>query len=707
MHSVISNHMKKISFISKIFSFITIFSLVVTFGGFNPKTAKAVTNPPMPESCGLDLVLVVDTSLSITAQNLADMKDAFNSFVDTVLSDARAATKTKIAVVNFDDTAKVDLQFSSDPTAIKNAINAIQRNPQGYTNWESAILTAQGLFTNDGKPHLIVFTSDGNPTASSKGKSTNQASTHLAQAVTVAQAAWTAGTRIITLGIGTGINTSNLIAISSVDASFTTNFAAMSVSLQDIATKLCGGKIIITKIIDADGDLTTTNDQTPGQGWNFDVAGVTTATDAQGKTQPISIVGKNGPFDVLQISQPGYVPLYVSCVNVTNNNQPVGIATVLDIVNGINMTTDDIISCTFYSKPGPPPTGTLSATNCTIPIGSNTCNTSLTWTTQNPIHISVVTTPTNITVASANSGTNVPYPLTFGSRNFFLYNNSDPYLAMATANATCDTTKTNWDGTKCVGILSGKLEVEQGGGLGSSSCVIKAGESTCKITLIINIENPVSGADTNITKAGNIEVASGLSPLKKEGIVVNYSSTTFYLNHNSKTLNSLTVGAVCESGSSWDGNKCKLPIVDGVWKETCGECNQTSCRQQCSRTCIPPSGGGADCPGKGSLPASFTRSCTLGICGGNGELNIKFSSAPAKIFKGRDTTLTWTSSGDSCIGSTNNTEVFDTGNKANGSAKVTPVSTTIYKITCTDKERGITETKESTVKVDTLTIHEE
>jgi hypothetical protein len=699
--------MKKVFLLPKVLSFITILSLIITFCGFGPKTAKAATNPPMPESCGLDMILVIDTSTSITGSgmtgDLGKMKTAFDAFVDAVLP----ATPAKIGVVSFDDTAVVNLALNTNPTTIKNAINTIDGD--GYTNWESALSLAQIQFPSDGKPHLIVFTSDGNPTASNSGGAVNlnQPNKHLTPAINMANAAWTAGTRIITLGIGTAVNSNNLIAISSDDASFTaTSFSGISASMQDIATKLCGGKIITTKIIDADGDLTTTNDQTPGAGWNFTVAGVPMITDAQGKTLPVSISDKNGPFAVLQISQPGYVPIYVSCVNVTNNNQPVGIADVLDIVNGINMTTDDIISCTFYSKPGLPPTGTLSATNCIIPIGFDTCNTSLTWTTQNPIHTSMITTPTNITVASANSGTNVSYPITYGSRNFFLYNNGDPYLAMATASAGCgDPTKAYLDGItkKCVGVLSGKLETDLSAGLNGPTCYIKAGERTCKTAITINIENPIPNAATEITKAVNVVVASGLTPPKKESIVVDHPSTKFYLYHGGHELDTMTVYAECESPAFWDGTKgmCVLSPVNGYWKEACGNCNQTTCRQSCTRECIwpEPHWGGNDCP---STSFNSNRRCYVGACGGNGLLNIKLDAAPAKILKGKNTTLTWTSNGDSCLGTTNNTEIFETGGKANGSMTVKPLTTTTYKLTCTDNADGTTEFKVFIVKVDTM-----
>ncbi len=709
--------MKKVFLMPKVLSFITTFSLIITFCGLSPQTAKAVTNPVLGDSCGIDMVLVMDTSTSVTGSgmtgDLGQMKKSFDSFVDSLLP----STPAKIAIVSFDDSAVLQHPFDSDPTLIKKAINGVDGD--GYTNWESAIAKAHSQFSNDGKPHLIVFTSDGNPTVSSAGPSNlNQPNNHLKPAEVQAASAWSDGIRIITLGIGADINIANLQAISSADASFTTtNFTTLGDDLQGIVTNLCGGSIITRKVIDTDGDLSTTADQIPGEGWNFNIAGVLATTDNDGKTDAISVTKKAGPFNVTEISQPGYVPIYVSCVN-TTTGAPVGVAELQDMVTNINLSKDDIISCTFYSKPGIPPTGTLSAGDCEIGLDKNSCNTTLNWNTENPVNVSSITTPVNTTVATGNSGTK-SYPVIFGEKTFYLYNNSAQNtapIAEATATATCSP-GTAWDNTKCAKIIvtSGTLDVDSGsggggnggGGMNVDSCTIKVGESTCKTTLVIHIENPVPGAETDITKAGNIEVAKGLNPAIKPNIIVDYPSTTFFLNHDGKTLASKTVNAVCEAGSTWDGTKCATTVVDGYWKESCGECDQSSCRQQCSRICIPPKGGGADCPGKGLRPGNYSISCTEGICGGNGELNIKFSAAPTKIFKGKSTTLTWSSSGDSCIGSTNNSEVFDTGGSSSGSVVVSPKVTTTYTVTCTDKERGgITETKEVTIKVDTLTIIE-
>jgi len=95
----------------------------------------------------------------------------------------------------------------------------------------------------------------------------------------------------------------------------------------------------------------------------------------------------------------------------------------------------------------PTPTGNITATNCSISDGNSSCLSTLTWNTTDPISTSAVTTPNNITVATANSNTGKTYGVSYGSRNFFLYN-SGVELDQATATASC-ADGTVWDGSKC------------------------------------------------------------------------------------------------------------------------------------------------------------------------------------------------------------------------------------------------------------------
>jgi len=96
--------------------------------------------------------------------------------------------------------------------------------------------------------------------------------------------------------------------------------------------------------------------------------------------------------------------------------------------------------------------GTLTpaTSSCIIASGASTCNINFSWTTTNPVATSSVTKPTNITVGTGNTGTNVPFSIKWGGETFYLYNNAT-LLAQSTIASTSVTCVggTSWDGTKC------------------------------------------------------------------------------------------------------------------------------------------------------------------------------------------------------------------------------------------------------------------
>ena len=174
-----------------------------------------------------------------------------------------------------------------------------------------------------------------------------------------------------------------------------------------------------------------------------------------------------------------------------------------------------------------------------------------------------------------------------------------------------------------------------------SPCTIAQGSSTCTTSLTLSITNPVVGAATNITKTGNTEVASGLTPASKPGIVVSYPSTTFYLNHNGATLNGpdgLTVSADCITGSTWDGSKCaaNATAVNGGWGPWTGNSNACGVSGIENRYCNNPvpSNGGLLCPltagGYGTSESkSFTNAACPPLSCSGGDQPICPSSCPA------------------------------------------------------------------------------
>jgi len=317
-------------------------SLVVAIAG--PTPALGQSSEP---SCGADVALVVDSSGSVDPAELGLMQDAFAEFVDAFLP----ATPTQMAVVEFDRKATVLQDFTGDAVALGAAIDAFESGKR--TNWQDGLLKARGLFPYRDAPDLIVFASDGRPNKVNGSSEFNRRAA-LAAAVVEADAAKAAGARIIAIGIGDGLKVNKLEAIASSPADVhTTGFDSLAQTLADLAEELCGGTIAVTKLIDADGDLATTDDQDPGEGWTFtadvvdgDAIPATAVTGASGSVV-FTITPDGATADVFESGVPGYILLDASCVGATDN----GASNLLDGVTGIIVAESDTVVCTFINAP--------------------------------------------------------------------------------------------------------------------------------------------------------------------------------------------------------------------------------------------------------------------------------------------------------------------------------------------------------------------
>lgn len=114
--------------------------------------------------------------------------------------------------------------------------------------------------------------------------------------------------------------------------------------------------------------------------------------------------------------------------------------------------------------------GILSATSCTIPVGASSCTSNLTWsittTQQGTSSVTSAYPNANTTVATGNTGTNVPISIPYVSspQTFYLYNSSSSInpLAQSTATATC-VSGTGWNGSSCAsGYGSGNSSTVNG-----------------------------------------------------------------------------------------------------------------------------------------------------------------------------------------------------------------------------------------------------
>lgn len=325
-----------------------------TFVGVGTVGGVAVANPPRPTGCGLDIVLVMDSSGSVNSTQLNQMRTALTSFVNAFLP----GTPSQMAVVDFDTQAYVVQGFTTNIALLTSAINTPTSG--GFTNWDDALYDARNLFPNRvDKADLIVFASDGNPNYRyghlGQIAASTSAANALSAAVVEADLAKTAGIRIETIGIGSGISSANMIAISSADAYTATDFAGLATTLANMAIQLCGGSITVTKYLDADGSLGTTGDQTVAMGWTFstNVDAPDSSTPASGATDSGGQVNFHintgadltGVVDIVETLQSGHTFLSASCLKGGN---PVGTPGSANVDN-ISIGTQDIVTCKFIN----------------------------------------------------------------------------------------------------------------------------------------------------------------------------------------------------------------------------------------------------------------------------------------------------------------------------------------------------------------------
>ncbi len=170
----------------------------------------------------------------------------------------------------------------------------------------------------------------------------------------------------------------------------------------------------------------------------------TSAVTNNGGATPSSANGNNGSqlFTVRYNTDfDGVTTFYLY-----NNSEQLALATVTTTCGGNSTWNGSTCSADIA------PSGTISATSCTIPIGSSTCTSSVTWDTQNrvPGANTAVTrnNPNNTTVSTNTSATNFSNIVNEGSSTFYLYHNN-LILAQAPITARCEQ-GAKYNGSLCV-----------------------------------------------------------------------------------------------------------------------------------------------------------------------------------------------------------------------------------------------------------------
>ncbi len=601
-----------LAFAKKIFAPILIFTIIVP-QTLIPLTVLAkvtpLTNPTLTQSCGLDLVLVLDNSVSIDETELGEMRIAFDNFVDIL-----AGTPTEFAVVKFNTNATIQEGFTANANTAKDAINAVGIS-DGATNWEDGLVKAQSVLPNqDCKQNLIIFASDGNPTVNNNNYSSPGVTTgdDLVNAIIAANAIKTSGTRIITLGIGSAVTQSRMEAISSADAYYpVSDFDALAQVLRDLAAGMCGGTITVGKFIGKEGDWVPA-----GAGWEFNVGGTAAATKAEndGKTDPVSLDA--GTYDVTETPQADYTLVNGVCSISNNGGASLG---TFDLANNrvkdIDLGVLDIVSCSFYN-----------AANCQKIYGAEMCydngwaRKSYTWNFpqfceaagseeyEKHSDCDCEESSTKDCTGPRASTTSYTYNFSYCPAKGDLVNDDD---------ADCESTWTclDWANAECVSNDEGGKRkqtqscTDQYGGAKTNEQIV--GDATCGCSQ---------------TETGRACFADGMARVEYSLGGQSYCSGTFTAEESDAACALPDPVPGCtdpdatnyNSSATQDDGSCTYgqtsDPVDGGWSDW-GACSADCGGGTQTRTCTnpAPANGGADCQG------SAQQSCNTQACASGGS----------------------------------------------------------------------------------------
>lgn len=159
----------------------------------------------------LDIVLVLDTSGSMSGSKMTNLKNAANRFIDATAENNRGLEQdqqTRLAIVQFASGAETrqNLNYVTDQNAqqYKNTINSFSAN--GATYAEEGLQQAQNVLDRNGRPdvqQIVIFFTDGEPNHQS-GFDNEVA----AEAVNTAHDMKQGGTIIYAIGVMNGADAS-------------------------------------------------------------------------------------------------------------------------------------------------------------------------------------------------------------------------------------------------------------------------------------------------------------------------------------------------------------------------------------------------------------------------------------------------------------------------------------------------------------------
>ena len=242
-------------------------------------------NPDLPPRCGIDVMLVLDESGSIASSGATEsVRDASRAFL-TALS----GTGASVSIVDFSTTAARPVGYTTvTEESIDDVFEPYLRDgyrPNGWTNWEDAFAAVRAANTQGPVADLVVFMTDGDPTARDDPPRPPVTGLTPGEAEALRRAALQAdlvkgqGSHVLALGVGSAVTTPSsarrLSAVSGFDqlppsqfeqADFTLveDFDDLADTLRQIVVALCRPSVTVTKQVD-EGD----GSYVPDPGWEF------------------------------------------------------------------------------------------------------------------------------------------------------------------------------------------------------------------------------------------------------------------------------------------------------------------------------------------------------------------------------------------------------------------------------------------------------
>ena len=604
---------------------------------YQRRFANRRNNAEFPNTCGISIALLFDNSSSISTPELNQMKAAGVSF-----SNALQGTPSQIGVYRFASSAATLLgQTNTTPAGVTSINSAINGIPQGggSTNWDAGFQQVANVNAD-----LVIIMTDGNPTISNVGGSGNTTTFwDLEEGIASANLVKAGGPKVLALGIGDDVSPLNLQAISGpiqgpVAGNYDyaiSNFDTVKNNLVDIATRLCGATVNVTKLLDGQASSGWTFTPTAAdQGATFTPnPGVTDNTGQVSiKGNPIPENGTN--VTITETQKPNTTFSSVSC---TKNGQPIGTPGQGAITFPVNR--QDTINCTFNNVTTP---GAVKVVKATTPAGG-----------QGPFPITLTgpnnfnqqtslagdTSNSTFTPVPAGSGYNVteavPAGWTLSGTNCGQGVNPANFTVPAGQTVTCTFTNA---------VNTGMIKV------------LKKVDGTQVAGWVVNATNPAAPA--TISPSQVTTVASGTSDFALSKVVTGGSTTTLSEvlqaghtagavtctspNQTSQTGQAGSVNVTVKPGETWTctfnntTNKANVTVVKKVDGQTASGWTFGASTQD-PTTVTPPSG---QTDAQGELGFALSKVLTNGSPLTLTEtLQPGFSLQNATCFKGEQTNV--------------------------------------------------------------------